>query len=147
MALLTLTPFDPNASLRAFADGRKDAGALASCQGIVRGQGVLRLELQHYSGFTEAGLDSIEADARARFTLLDVLVIHRAGVMAPGEVIVLAAALSVHRKPGQEAVAYLMDRLKTDAPFWKREVHAAGARWIEPRSEDLAARQAWESPL
>jgi molybdopterin synthase catalytic subunit len=144
MARLVLTAFDPQAALAAFAAGRQDAGALASFVGLVRGETGDVLELDHYPGFTENALNAIEADARARFDVFDTLVIHRAGAMGPGEAIVLAAALSAHRKAALSAVDFLMDRLKTDAPFWKKETRALASQWIEPRSDDYAARAAWE---
>lgn len=137
-------PFDPNAALAAFQRAHPGAGALASFVGLVRGAGVRTLTLDHYPGFTEAEIERIEADARARFDVVDTLVIHRHGPMAPGEAIVLAAALSRHRKAALACVDYLMDRLKTDAPFWKRETTEQGDAWIEPRADDYAARAAWE---
>jgi molybdopterin synthase catalytic subunit len=129
--------------LTAFAHA--GAGALASFVGLVRGDGVSALELEHYPGFTEAEIARIEALARARFDVLDILVIHRFGTLAPGEPIVLAAALSRHRAAAFDCVRFLMDYLKTDAPFWKREITADGARWIEPRDDDRAARKDWEN--
>jgi molybdopterin synthase catalytic subunit len=145
MALLLLSPFDPYARLAAFAEGREAAGAVACFVGRVRGGAVTRLTLEHYPGFTERAMDAIEAEAQSRFSVIDTLVIHRAGAMAPGEAIVLAAALSAHRKAALACVDYLMDRLKTEAPFWKRETHAGGETWIEPRDDDYAARAAWET--
>jgi molybdopterin synthase catalytic subunit len=137
-------PFDPNAELSRLQDAR--AGALASFVGYVRGEAgaVGALVLDHYPGFTEKEIARIEAAARARFALFDVLIIHRFGRLAPGEAIVLAAALAAHRKPALEAVDFIMDCLKTDAPFWKREAGAGGERWIEPRAQDRAARAQWD---
>ena len=146
-------PFDPHAETAAFQRGRADAGALASFIGSVRdsahGDNVVALELEGYPGFTEKQIAQIEADARARFDVIDTLVIHRYGRMAPGEVIVLVAALSKHRREALQAVDYLMDRLKTEAPFWKKEVRPAKsggevAEWIEPRSDDRASRAKWD---
>lgn len=141
-------PFDPHAEAAAFQKGRSDAGALATFVGSVRdsahGAEVAALELEHYSGFTEKQIAAIEADACARFDVIDTLVIHRFGRMLPGEAIVFVAALSKHRREALQAVDYLMDRLKTDAPFWKKEHRPAGAEWIEPRSDDRAARAKWE---
>jgi molybdopterin synthase catalytic subunit len=150
MARLSLTPFDPNDELARFVGERTDAGALASFVGLVRseahGETALQtLTLEHYDGFTQNALADIEDSARARFDVLDVLVIHRAGSMVPGEPIVLAAALSLHRKEALAAVDYLMDRLKTDAPFWKRESGPSGDRWIEPTDADRDVRKAWET--
>ncbi len=135
-------PFDVGAELVRFAHA--EAGAQASFVGLVRGGAVTRLTLEHYPGFTEAEIARIEADARARFDVIDTLIIHRHGAMAPGEAIVLAAALSRHRKDALACVDYLMDRLKTEAPFWKREERAGETHWIEPRGEDYAARATWE---
>ena len=140
-------PFDPHAETAAFAKGRGEAGALASFIGSVRdsahGGAVEALELEAYLGFTEKQIAQIEADARARFDVIDTLVIHRYGRMAAGEAIVLVAALSKHRREALQAVDYLMDRLKTEAPFWKKEVRPEGAEWIEPRSDDVEARDRW----
>lgn len=142
-------PFDPHAETAAFAKGRAEAGALASFVGSVRdsahGDVVRALELEAYPGFTEKQIAKIEADALARFDVIDTLVIHRHGRMAPGEAIVLVAALSKHRREALQAVDYLMDRLKTEAPFWKREVRPDGVEWIEPRSDDRDAHARWTS--
>jgi molybdopterin synthase catalytic subunit len=140
-------PFDPWAETSAFQRGRAEAGACASFVGSVRasadGKAVAMLELEHYPGFTERQIEAIDADARTRFDVMDTLVIHRHGRMRPGEAIVLVAALSAHRREALQAVDYLMDRLKTEAPFWKKEVRAGGEEWIEPRSRDLADRARW----
>lgn len=142
-------PFDPHAETAAFAKGRGEAGALASFVGSVRdsahGGEVEALDLEAYPGFTEKQIAQIETDARQRFDVIDTLVIHRHGRMAPGEAIVLVAALSRHRREALQAVDYLMDRLKTEAPFWKKEVRAGGAEWIEPRSDDRDARKRWDT--
>ena len=144
--------FDPHAETAAFAKGRGEAGALASFIGTVRdsahGGEVSALELEAYPGFTEKQIAQLEADARARFDVIDTLVIHRYGRMAPGEAIVLVAALSKHRREALQAVDYLMDRLKTEAPFWKKEVRPAKeggqiAEWIEPRSDDRESHARW----
>ncbi|MBK8839206.1 MAG: molybdenum cofactor biosynthesis protein MoaE [Hyphomonadaceae bacterium] len=139
--------FDPHAETAAFSKGRGDAGALASFIGSVRdsahGGAVEALELEAYPGFTEKQIAAVEADARGRFDVIDTLVIHRYGRMAPGEAIVLVAALSKHRREALQAVDYLMDRLKTEAPFWKKEVRPEGAEWIEPRADDREAHARW----
>lgn len=134
--------FDAGVELAAFT--HPEAGASASFTGLVRGGAVNALILDHYPGFTEQEIARIEADARARFDVLDTLIIHRHGAMQPGEAIVLVAALSKHRKEALGCIDYLMDRLKTEAPFWKREVRADGEHWIEPRADDYDARAAWE---
>ncbi len=151
MIRVQIAPFDPHAETAAFAQGRGEAGALASFIGIVRdsthGGEVSALELEAYPGFTEKQIVQIEADARARFDLIDTLVIHRYGRMAPGEAIVLVAALSKHRREALQAVDYLMDRLKTEAPFWKKELRPTSAgeatEWIEPRVDDREAHARW----
>jgi len=142
MIVVQAEAFDPHALLAGLA--HPAAGAMASFIGIVRGEGVRALELEHYPGFTEREIARIEAQARARLDLIDVLIVHRYGKLLPGEAIVLVAALARHRAAAFDAVRLLMDYLKTDAPFWKREITADGARWIEPRAEDRAARAAWE---
>jgi molybdopterin synthase catalytic subunit len=140
------SPFDPQAALAAFTAGHREAGALASFVGLCRAEAgaVTTLHLDHYPGFTEAEIGRIEAEARARFDLIDTLVIHRCGNVHPGEPIVLAAALSSHRKAALQAVDFLMDYLKTQAPFWKRESGPDGERWIEPRADDYQARDEWK---
>lgn len=146
-------PFDPHAETSVFQRGRAEAGALASFVGSVRdsappsagmGGEVEALELEHYPGFTQKRIEEIDAEARRRFDVIDTLVIHRYGRMLPGEAIVLVAALSKHRREALQAVDYLMDRLKTEAPFWKKEVRPGGAEWIEPRSDDRVARTRWD---
>jgi molybdopterin synthase catalytic subunit len=152
MIRVQTTPFDPQAETAAFAQGRGEAGALATFVGSVRdsahGGQVSALELEAYPGFTEKQIGQIEADARQRFDVIDTLVIHRFGRMAPGDAIVLVAALSKHRREALQAVDYLMDRLKTEAPFWKKEVRPAengeAAEWIEPRGDDREARTKWD---
>ncbi|MDP3739452.1 MAG: molybdenum cofactor biosynthesis protein MoaE [Hyphomonadaceae bacterium] len=148
MIRVQTAPFDPHAETAAFAKGRGEAGALASFIGSVRdsahGGEVSALELEAYLGFTEKQIAAIEAEARQRFDVIDTLVIHRYGRMAPGEAIVLVAALSKHRREALQAVDYLMDRLKTEAPFWKKELRPEGAEWIEPRSDDRASRAKWD---
>lgn len=141
-------PFDPAAELAAFARGRSDVGAVASFTGLVReehgGERILAMTLEHYPGMTERQLARIEAEARARWPLLDVLVIHRVGRMLPGEPIVLVATASAHRAAALEACAFLIDWLKTKAPFWKLEETPSGARWVEARASDDEAAARWE---
>ncbi len=147
MIRVQTAPFDPYAETAAFGAGRSEAGALASFVGTVRnsahGGAVSALELEGYPGFTEKQIAQIETDARARFDVIDTLVIHRYGRMAPGDAIVLVAALSKHRREALQAVDYLMDRLKTEAPFWKKELRPEGAEWIEPRADDRDAHARW----
>jgi molybdopterin synthase catalytic subunit len=148
MIRIQTDPFDPHDETADFAAGRVDAGALASFVGSVRGSShggeVRALVLEHYPGFTEKRIAAMERDARERFDVIDTLVVHRHGRMEPGEAIVLVAALSRHRREALQCVDYLMDRLKTEAPFWKKEVGPRGETWVEPRIEDVAARERWD---
>lgn len=134
--------FDPHTELARFTSGRENAGALTSFVGYCRADGgrVETLELQHYPGLTEREIERLAAETVRRHKLLDLLVLHRVGTIAPGDAIVLVAALSVHRAAAFAAVEVLMDALKTDAPIWKREVSADGARWIEPTPADRERR-------
>lgn len=119
-----------------------EAGALASFVGYCRSANgaVSQLELDHYPGFTEAEVSRLARSVAARHDLLDLLVIHRIGVIPANDPIVLVAALSRHRAEAFAAVAEMMDYLKTDAPFWKRETGPDGSRWIEPTAADYARR-------
>lgn len=141
---LTDRPFDPQREEVAFAAGRTDMGALVSFVGLCRvdsdGTAVSALHIDHYAGFTEAEITRLVQDVAGRFACPDILVVHRVGDIAPGEAIVLVAALSRHRANAFDAVRILMDYLKTDAPLWKKETGADGTRWIEPRAEDKARR-------
>ncbi|MCS7268776.1 MAG: molybdenum cofactor biosynthesis protein MoaE [Geminicoccaceae bacterium] len=141
-------PFDPWAELAAFCRGRTEAGAVASFTGLVRGEHggerILAMTLEHYPGMTERQLARLETEARARWPLADVLVVHRVGRMLPGEPIVLVATASAHRAAALEACAFLIDWLKTKAPFWKLEETPSGERWVQARSEDERAAARWE---
>lgn len=142
-------PFDPGAELAAFARGRTDVGGIATFVGLVRdehaGEPVAAMTLEHYPGMTERALAGIEAEARARWPLQDALVVHRHGRMVPGEPIVLVATASAHRAAALESCAFLIDWLKTKAPFWKLEETPAGEeRWVEARASDDAAAARWE---
>lgn len=120
------------------------AGGIASFVGMVRADdGVTTLELEHYPGATEAALTRLVEDAAARWQLLAATIVHRVGAMRPGDRVVLVATAAAHRTPALEACAYLIDRLKTDAPFWKREVTGDGARWVDARDSDHAAAARW----
>lgn len=148
VAILT-KPFDPQAEAAAFCAGCKDVGAVAQfvglCRDVTDGKRVVSLHLDHYPGFTDKEIARIETEAHARFDLIETRIVHRAGTIAPGEPIVLVLAASTHRAAALEAVAFIMDYLKTDAPFWKREEGPDGARWIEPRDSDHSARGSWET--
>ena len=132
------------AALRA-ADGR--VGAVASFIGTVRdvndGRGVTTMTLEHYPGMTEKALEAIVAEARGRWDVLDLLVIHRVGELAPTDQIVLVAVTSAHRGEAFAACEFVMDYLKTRAPFWKKEATPAGARWVEARESDDEAASRW----
>ncbi len=122
-----------------------EAGAVATFTGLVRADdGVETLELEHYPGATEAALTKVAEGACIRWGLSAATIVHRVGPMHPGERIVFVAAASAHRGASLEACAYLIDRLKTDAPFWKRETRGAEASWVEARDADEAAAARWE---
>ena len=122
----------------------KGAGAIASFTGVVRGDdGVTELMLEHYPGMTEAALIAVAEEAFARWDLLAVTVVHRVGPMVPGDRIVFLAAAAAHRAAALEACTYLIDRLKTEAPFWKRERRGDDAEWVEARHADEAAARRW----
>ena len=144
MIRLAATAFDPAAELAAFAP--PGAGAIASFTGLVRDEGdaVTALELDHHPLLTPRSLEAIEADTRARFDLLDLLIIHRHGRVFAGEPIVFVAAAALHRRAAFDAVDFAMDRLKLDAIIWKKERRADGDRWIEARSDDHYAAARWE---
>ena len=140
-------PFEPGLELARFMGGRHEVGGIASFVGLVRdehaGERVLAMTLEHYPDMTEKELASIEAQARARWPLQDCLVIHRYGRMMPGEAIVLVATAAVHREAALEACAFLIDWLKTKAPFWKLEETPSGERWVDAREADEAAAARW----
>jgi molybdopterin synthase catalytic subunit len=146
MIRLTTQPFDPGGELSGFCAGRTESGAVASFVGIARGEAgaATALELEAYPGFTEVEIAKMAEAARARFSLHDVLVIHRHGPIDPGEPIVMVATASAHRREAFEACDYLMDYLKSRAPFWKKEHGPAGARWIEPTARDLDDIARWD---
>ncbi|WP_294242021.1 molybdenum cofactor biosynthesis protein MoaE [uncultured Sphingomonas sp.] len=124
----------------------QDVGAVASFCGLVRADdGVDCLELEHYPGATEAALDRIAREAAERWLLQAATIVHRVGPMRPGERIVLVLAAAPHRRDALDACAYLIDRLKTDAPFWKCETRGQDARWVEARESDTAAAERWTS--
>ncbi len=123
---------------------RAGIGAVATFTGLVRDDGgVAELFLEHYPGATEAALDGLARDAIARWSLKAVTIVHRVGAMRPGDRIVFVGAAAPHRAGALDACAFLIDRLKTDAPFWKRETRADGARWVGQRSSDHDAAARW----
>ena len=140
-------PFDIGAELAALTAGRTDLGALASFVGLVRdsaGERLTAMTLEHYPGMTEKKLAEIEAEANARWPLQASLIVHRYGRMVPGEPIVLVATVSEHRAAALESCAFLIDWLKTEAPFWKLEETGQAGRWDEARDADRLAATRWD---
>ena len=137
--------FDIGTELAALTRGRTDVGAVVSFAGLVRdrGEGLVALELEHYPGMTEKALTAIEAEAWSRWPLDACLIVHRVGRLAPGERIVLVATASAHREAAFAAAEFLMDYLKSRAPFWKKEHRAAGSAWVEAREADETALDRW----
>jgi molybdopterin synthase catalytic subunit len=140
-------PFDAQAEADALRGGDLEVGAVVTFVGTVRdvndGDAVATLELEHYPGMTEKALEAIVDEARARFDVRGVLVIHRVGVLAPAEPIVLVAVTSTHRGEAFEACRFVMDYLKTRAPFWKKERTPTGDRWVDARDADEDAAARW----
>jgi molybdopterin synthase catalytic subunit len=140
--------FDLSEEVRRLRAGRPDVGAVVTFVGTVRdineGASVAELELEHYPGMTEKALEDIVAKAGARFSLADALVVHRVGPMRPQEQIVLVVTLSAHRGEAFAACEFIMDYLKSEAPFWKKEQTPEGARWVDARSSDEAALRRWQ---
>jgi molybdopterin synthase catalytic subunit len=143
---LTFDPFEPGDLVSAFCKGRTEVGAVATFTGIARAEegSTAILELEAYPGFTEREIEKIALKAKARFGLLDLSILHRVGKIAPGEPIVFVATAAKHRREAFEACDFLMDYLKSKAPFWKKEHGPDGARWIEPRDRDHADLARWE---
>jgi len=139
--------FDTGRELEALTSGRKDVGAVASFVGLVRdandGASVKSMTLEHYPGMTERKLAEIEAEANRRWPLSASLIVHRYGRLEPGDRIVLVATASPHREAALAACHFLIDWLKTEAPFWKSEETLEGERWVEARAEDDAAKSRW----
>ena len=139
--------FDVSAELAGLRAARAQVGAVVSFVGTVRdinaGVGVSTMTLEHYPGMTERALEAIVASARARWTLDDVLVVHRVGELRPLDQIVLVAVTSAHRGAAFAACEFVMDWLKTQAPFWKKELTPEGARWVDARESDDAAAARW----
>jgi molybdopterin synthase catalytic subunit len=142
-------PFDTGAEIAALSAGRADIGAIVSFSGLVRdlshGAAVEAMMLEHYPGMTEKALAAVACEAEARWPLQGGTIIHRYGRLLPGDAIVLVAVASPHRAAAFEAAAFLIDWLKTRAPFWKRETSGDGARWVEARADDDKAAARWES--
>ncbi|MBE0532674.1 MAG: molybdenum cofactor biosynthesis protein MoaE [Rhodospirillales bacterium] len=147
MIRLQREDFDPGIELASLGEGNPVIGGICTFVGLVRDCSaagpVTAMTLEHYPGMTEKELARIEAEARARWPIEDVLIIHRHGRLLPGERIVLVATASAHRQAAFDACQFLIDWLKTRAPFWKREEGPAGARWVEARAEDDDAAARW----
>ena len=140
--------FDTGAELEALTRGRADVGAVASFVGLVRdandGHAIRGMTLEHYPGMTEKALEDICRQAHARWDIIDSVVIHRVGALKPGDRIVLVGVSSAHRGEAFAACEFIMDYLKTRAPFWKREETPQGMRWVEARDSDEASAQRWK---
>jgi len=142
--------FDAGAEITALRAGNGSIGAVVSFIGTVRdlndGSAVRGMTLEHYPGMTEAALTDICAQAAARWAVGDILVIHRIGPLEPLDQIVLVVTTSAHRGAAFDACAFIMDYLKTRAPFWKKERTPDGERWVEARASDDSAAARWETP-
>lgn len=138
-------PFDPGGELNQFSAGVAGAGAVVSFTGIVRdvAQGLSAMDIEHYPGMTEKALGAIRAEAVQRWALADALIIHRFGRLEAQEVIMMVATASKHRKDAFEAAEFLMDFLKSRAPFWKKEVTERGEDWVASTAEDENALKRW----
>lgn len=139
--------FDAGAEMAAMRRGNPKIGAIASFVGVVRdlneGANVAEMTLEHYPGMTEKALQEIVAEARTRWDIYDALIVHRVGTLQPTDQIVLVVVASGHRGEAFQACEFLMDYLKTRAPFWKKEKTPEGGRWVDARSTDDAAADRW----
>jgi molybdopterin synthase catalytic subunit len=140
-------PFDPAIEQERLWRGRPKVGALVSFLGLMRdlneGETVARMTLEHYPGMTEKALQRIAEEAAARWSLDGIRILHRVGALAPQDPIVLVAVTSAHRGDAFRACEFLIDYLKTRAPFWKKETTASGERWVDARDGDAAAAERW----
>jgi len=143
-------PFDPAAEAQALCAGNPRVGALVSFVGLMRdqnqGQPIQAMTLEHYPGMTEKALAAIAAEAGQRWPLLAIRILHRVGSLAPEDPIVLVAVTASHRGPAFRACEFLIDYLKTRAPFWKKEITPTGERWVAARATDTAAADRWVAP-
>lgn len=137
--------FDAGAELNAFAIGHSDVGAVVSFTGVVRDtDGTLhQMEIEHYPAMTECAIAGIVEDAKSRWALKDVLVIHRYGALSVGAPIMMVATASAHRADAFAAADFLMDYLKSRAPFWKKETTADGSAWVAAKDDDESALNRW----
>ena len=142
--------FDAGAEIAAVRRGNPKIGAVASFVGVARdvndGDSVSTLTLEHYPGMTEKALEGIVAEARARWDVIDILVVHRVGEIKPTEQIVLVVVAGAHRGEAFAACEFVMDYLKTRAPFWKQVETVAGTTWVEARASDDRAAERWSAP-
>jgi molybdopterin synthase catalytic subunit len=142
--------FDAGAEIAALRRDNPRVGAVASFIGVCRdandGTAVARMSLEHYPGMTERAIAKIIAEAKGRWGVMDAVVIHRVGAIEPGDQIVLVVVTAAHRGEAFAACEFIMDYLKTRAPFWKKEETPQGARWVEARASDDEAAQRWEPP-
>ena len=142
--------FDAGAEIAALRRGDPKIGAVASFIGVCRdandGEAVKKMTLEHYPGMTEKAIGKIISEARRRWDVMDALVIHRIGELKPTDQIVLVVVTGAHRGEAFAACEFIMDYLKTRAPFWKKEETPRGARWVEARASDDEAAQRWEPP-
>ena len=142
--------FDAGLELTQLRLARKDVGAVVSFVGQVRdfndGDTVSQLSLEHYPGMTEKALAAITAQAQSRWDIVDTLIIHRVGSLQPLDQIVLVVVSGAHRGEAFKACEFIMDALKTEAPFWKKEVTASGERWLDAKESDDVARERWIKP-
>jgi molybdopterin synthase catalytic subunit len=139
--------FDTGFEINQLRNARKDVGAVVSFVGQVRdineGDEVSQLTLEHYPGMTEKSLEAIITQTKARWNIIDVLIIHRVGTLQPCDQIVLVAVSGAHRGEAFAACEFVMDYLKTEAPFWKKEATPSGERWVEAKSSDDDAKERW----
>jgi molybdopterin synthase catalytic subunit len=137
--------FDAGAELAAFATGRREVGAVVTFSGLVRDSAgdLVAMEIEHYPGMTERAIRAIAEEAAARWHLADCLVIHRFGRLVPGEAIMMVATAAPHRSDAFAAAEFLMDYLKSRAPFWKKEITQSGAEWVAAKDADEAALTRW----
>ena len=146
---ITRDPIDPAAETAGLARGRTDVGALVTFSGVCRGDEagdpIAALTLEHYPGMAEAEIARHVEEAERRWPLLGVRIVHRVGRIVPGEIIVVVAVASAHRQAAFAAAEFLMDYLKTRAPFWKQVERAGKSAWVDARAGDDAAAARWET--
>jgi molybdopterin synthase catalytic subunit len=139
-------PFDMGAEVQAFTDAHLGAGAVVTFSGLVRDEGgtLSAMEIEHYPAMTERALEDIRQQALARFSLAGAMIIHRHGSLSPGDQIMMVATAARHRADAFSGAEFLMDYLKSRAPFWKKEYGADGAGWVAAKDEDETALDRWQ---